>query len=224
MRNVIRGALAVVLAVGLYVAPAANAAAEKAVCHVCRLMKGEAEPEDAKVWRTYEGERYGFCSKKCASEFDADPAAYVPPSFPRPAPALSMPDLNGNPLTWEGLSGKVVLVDFWATWCVPCRKSMPELQALHDRYAARGFTVVGVSIDEPKSAEKVRKFVASKNITYPIAIDSPKASAWERYRVKAVPSAFLVDGVGRILAQWTGAAAHASELEERLQALLPRAD
>ena len=99
------------------------------------------------------------------------------------------------------MKGKVTLVDFWATWCAPCRKSMPELQSLHEKYRARGFSVVGVSIDEGKdAARKVKKFVDAKKITYPIVIDSEKSPTWERFRVKAVPAAFLVDQEGRIVA------------------------
>lgn len=94
---------------------------------------------------------------------------------------------------------------------------MPELQALHDRYRARGFTVLGVSIDEGGPA-KVKKFVRGK-YTYPIAMDSETAPAWEAYRVKAVPAAFLIDRDGRIVAQWTGRFA-AAELEQKLAALL----
>lgn len=96
---------------------------------------------------------------------------------------------------------------------------MPELQALHWKYAERGFTVVGVSIDEGP-ATKVKKFVASKRLTYPIAIDSAKNPAWDAFHVKAVPAAFLLDRQGRIVAQWTGAPANVKELEETLEALL----
>jgi thiol-disulfide isomerase/thioredoxin len=214
-----------VLLLGLGVANAPEAlSAEKAICLVCKVKGGEAEEEVVKAWVTHEGVRHGFCSKECAKEFEADPAAYLPPAFPRPAPELAVSDLSGKPLTWSAMKGRVVLVDFWATWCTPCRKSMPELQALHDKYADRGFSVVGVSIDDGKTAGKVKKFVASKKITYPIAIDSEKAGAWERFRVKAVPAAFLVDQEGRIVAQWTGIPADVGELEKKLGSLLARAD
>lgn len=205
--------------------PLAAHAVDKAVCLVCKVKEGASEEEEAKAWRTYEGVRYGFCSDKCAKEFDADPIAYVPPSLPRPAPELSLADLEGKPLTWDALKGKVILVDFWATWCVPCRKAMPELQALHDTYRSRGFSVVGISIDEGKdAARKVKKFVDAKKITYPVGIDREKSPAWERFRVKAVPAAFLVDQEGRIVAQWTGSAADVRELEEKLGALLAKVD
>ncbi|HKQ56928.1 MAG TPA: redoxin domain-containing protein [Candidatus Eisenbacteria bacterium] len=200
------------------------AAAEKALCLVCSVKEGASHEEEVKAWRTYEGTRYGFCSEKCASEFDADAAAYVPPVLPRPAPELSVADLAGKPVTWKSLEGRVVLVDFWATWCGPCRKSMPELQALHEKYSARGFTVLGVSIDEGNAAAKVKKFVAARKIRYPIAVDSEKTPTWERYRVKAVPAAFLVDQKGQVVAQWTGTSVDAADLEARLGALLKPTD
>ena len=206
-----------------FVGPSATAAVEKMLCLVCKVKEGSSEAEAVHAVRTHDGARYGFCSEKCAKEFDADPAAYVPPSFPRPAPELDVTDLKGKPVNWQSLRGTVVLVDFWATWCAPCRKSMPELQALHDKYARRGFTVLGVSIDEGGPG-KVKKLVASKKFTYPMALDSEKAPAWERFHVKAIPAAFLVDQQGRVIAQWTGAPANARELEEKLVSLLGGVD
>lgn len=90
---------------------------------------------------------------------------------------------------------------------------------MHEKYAGRGFSVVGISIDEGDPA-KVKKFVTSKKITYPIAVDSEKSPAWEAFRVKAVPAAYLLDRDGRIVAQWTGAPAKAKELEMKLEGLL----
>jgi thiol-disulfide isomerase/thioredoxin len=203
--------------------PAAAAEAKTAICLVCKVKHGEAAEEAVKAVRTHEGTEYGFCSEDCAKEFGADPAAYVPPRFPRAAPAFDLKALGGQPLSNESLKGKVVLLDFWATWCAPCRKSMPELQALHDAYAARGFTVVGVSIDAPdqkNTPAKVKKFVASKKIGYPIAIDAERNAAWEAFRVKAVPAAYLLDRDGQIVAQWTGAPTSAKELSELLDRLL----
>ena len=204
--------------IGFPVTPAAAAPA-MAHCLVCKVKHGEAEEEPVKAVRTHGGKEYGFCSEKCAQEFDADPAAYVPPTLPRLAPAFILKDLGGRTLSTESLKGQVVLVDFWATWCAPCRKSMPELQALHDKYKSRGFQVVGISIDEGDPG-KVKKYVASKKFTYPIAVDDEKTPAWEAYRVKAVPAAFLLDREGRIVEQWTGVPADSRALEQRLQQLL----
>ena len=199
------------------------AAAERAICIVCQVKHGEAEPEDVKATRTYEGVTYSFCSDRCAKEFDASPASFVPSSYPHPAPELTVTDLTGKPVEWETLRGKVVLLDFWATWCAPCRKSMPELQALHQRYAEQGFMVLGVSIDDAKSRKKVQSYVTSKKITYPIALDSEKSPTWERFKVKAVPAAFLVDAKGQVVARWNGIT-DAAEVERKVQELLPKMD
>jgi thiol-disulfide isomerase/thioredoxin len=172
-----------------------------------------------KAVRTYQGTEYGFCSDKCAKAFDADPAAYLPPEFPRPSPEFALTDLAGRAVSPAALKGNVVLLDFWATWCVPCRKVMPELQALHDKYATRGLSVVGISIDEGGPA-KVTKFVSSKKFTYRIAVDDGKTPAWDAFRVKAIPAAYLLDREGRIVAQWLGAPPDPKELERRVTELL----
>jgi len=128
------------------------------------------------------------------------------------APDFTTEDLAGKPVKLSDYKGKVVVLDFWATWCAPCRKSMPELQTLHERFAAQGLTVLGISIDE-KADAKVRRFVTAQRFTYPIAIDEAKDPAWQAYRVKSVPAAFLIDRAGRVVAQWIGGAPPREELE-----------
>jgi peroxiredoxin/YHS domain-containing protein len=198
---------------------AVHAGTAKGTCVVCQVMRGEAEPEPIKAVRTYEGTEYGLCSARCAKEFDADPAAFVPPVLPRPAPAFALQDFAGNAVSNPSLKGTVVLLDFWATWCAPCRKAMPELQALHDRYRERGFRVIGISIDEG-GRDKVAAFVSGRKITYPIALDAPSDPAWGAFRVKAVPASYLIDRGGRIVAQWTGAPPKAAELKRHIESLL----
>ncbi len=219
MRMLTIAALGLLLVPGAAGVAGAGDAAKTTLCTVCAVLNGESEPEPVRAVRVHAGVEYGFCSEKCAKTFMTDPAAFIPPEFPRPAPRFALKDLAGGPVSNESLAGRVVLLDFWATWCAPCRKSMPELQALHRKYAARGFAVVGISIDEG-SPRKVGKFVTDHRITYPIAVDSAKEPAWQAFRVKAVPAAFLLDREGRIVAQWTGVPADASELESKLESLL----
>ena len=219
MKRMLDVFLAAITVLSLATTVRASAAPTKAICLVCNVTHGEAEEEPVKAVRHYEGKDYGFCSEKCAKAFMADPAAFIPPVFPREAPAFAVTDLSGQSISNKSLKGKVVLLDFWATWCIPCRKSMPKLQAMHETYGDRGFSVVGVSIDEGGPA-KVKKLVASKKFTYPIAMDSEKSPAWDAFRVKAVPAAFLIDRKGRIVAQWTGAPASGKELETKLEELL----
>jgi thiol-disulfide isomerase/thioredoxin len=202
--------------------PKAAAAAKRALCLVCHVKEGATEEEVVKATRTHAGVEYGFCSERCAAEFEADPAAYVPAAYPAPAPPLPSRTLDGKPLAWEGYRDQLVLVDFWATWCAPCRKSMPELQTLHDRYRDRGFTVLGISIDEGGPG-KVKKYLAKSKLRYPMALDTEKDPTWEAFRVKAIPAAFLVDGRGSIVASWLGRV-DAAEIERALLEHLPRTD
>lgn len=210
------------MAASLFAPLVVAAAAREAICHVCRVREGTTHPEPVRATRTHEGVEYGFCAERCAREFAADPAAFLPPTFPRPAPAFAVRDLDGRPITLDSLRGRVVLLDFWATWCAPCLKSMPELEALHRRYSGRGLTVLGVSTDEG-GIDLVRKFARARKVTYPIALDDERDPAWAAYRVKAVPSAYLIDREGRIVAQWTGAAPAKKQLEALLAGLLAAA-
>src|SRR5215216_244606 len=92
--------LLVLVAAGLSAAPPA-----KGVCPVCKVVEGKAEPEPVKATSVYQGETYGFCSKKCKSAFDEDPVAYLPPVLPRPAPAFTVQTLDGKEVAGRGSTG-----------------------------------------------------------------------------------------------------------------------
>jgi YHS domain-containing protein len=102
----------------------ALAAPRKAPCAVCVVREG-AGPEPVKATATYEGKEYPFCSEKCRDEFLKNPKAFLQPQTPRPAPAFSLRDLSGKTVSLADLKGKVVLLDFWATFCGPCVAAMP---------------------------------------------------------------------------------------------------
>lgn len=187
---------------------AENARPKKAMCPVC-AVRGETEEEKVKAHREKDGKAYYFCSKGCAKEFDADPTAFVPPELPRPAPGIVVETLDGEAVDLSAFKGKVVVLDFWASWCKPCVEMMPSLQKIHDAYADRGVTVVGVSIDEGKDrVKKIRKFVEKVGVTYPIYSDARPTPAWHTFKVKAIPALFLIDREGRIVAQWLGTVDH----------------
>lgn len=177
---------------------------KKAVCVVCS-SGGEAHgAEKPAAGIRYKGAEYFFCNSSELAEFKKDPEAFLPPILPRPAPKLAANLLSGQPVALEDFRGKVVLIDFWATWCAPCVKSMPQLERLSRAYKDKGLVVLGVSIDEEPS--KVAPFVAKRNLTYPILLDNPKSPSWANFRVRSVPMLFLVSRDGQIIRQWSGEA------------------
>ena len=178
---------------------------ERAICQVCRVHEGETEPEPVVASVEHQGNTYGFCSLKCSDTFLADPESYLPPVFPRPAPAFVVRDLDGVEVSSDAFRGSTVLLDFWATWCQPCVDDLPKLTRLHERYDEDGLVVISLSIDEgDKAARKVRRMVQRRDARHPVLIDATDTPAWESYRVRVVPSQFLVDAEGRIVAQWSG--------------------
>jgi len=110
---------------------------------------------------------------------------------------FTLTDLQGK--TWHlgDLKGKVVLVNFWATWCPPCRKEMPDLQALYDKYKDQGFLVLSISDED---AAKVAAFIAQQKITYPVLLD-PGRKVNEECVVEGIPKSFVYDRDGKLVAQ-----------------------
>ncbi len=100
---------------------------------------------------------------------------------------------NGEPLSWSGLKGKVVLIDFWGTWCKPCRKAIPHLKDLADKHAADGLVVLG--IHTKTSEEDGPSFVREKDIAYPIAFDG-NDDVIDRFHVDSFPDFYLIDHQG----------------------------
>ncbi len=128
-----------------------------AVCVVCSTGGEGHGEEKAAAGVRYKGKAYYFCNAKEVAEFRKDPDAFVPAVLPRAASSLKATTLGGQSVSLEDYKGKVVLLDFWATWCAPCVKEMPALDKLYKKHAARGLTVLGVSIDEdPKKAVAFR--------------------------------------------------------------------
>ena len=137
-----------------------------------------------------------------------------------PAPDLAIQRL-GDPaksLTLASLKGSVVYVDFWASWCVPCRLSMPALDALYRRNRERGFAVVGVNKDV--SALDARRFLERVPVTFPLLADTQDAAA-RAFDVKAMPSGYLIDRKGIVRNVHRGFAAEtATALEREIENLL----
>lgn len=112
-----------------------------------------------------------------------------------PAPALSGESVNGKgKVSLDSLKGKVVLVDFWATWCEPCKKSFPKLEELRVKYGASGFEIVGVSEDD-EDGGAIKKFADTYGAKFPLLWDKDKSLAG-KYKPPNMPSSFLVDKNG----------------------------
>jgi thiol-disulfide isomerase/thioredoxin len=119
-----------------------------------------------------------------------------------PAPDWQLNDLNDKTVKFSDFRGKVVILDFWATWCVPCRVEIPNFVELQKQYGDKGLRVVGVSLDE-QGPEVVKKFVKQFGVTYPIVIGNQKVA--EAYGgIDAIPTTFVIDRQGRIVNQHMG--------------------
>ncbi|MBI3721129.1 MAG: TlpA family protein disulfide reductase, partial [Fimbriimonas ginsengisoli] len=110
---------------------------------------------------------------------------------------FTLTDLGGKKWTLSKLRGNVVVVNFWATWCPPCRKEMPDLEKLYHQFKPKGLVILSIS-DEPDA--KVRPFIAEHKYSYPILLD-PGRKVNERYRVAGIPKSFVYDRRGRMVAQ-----------------------
>ena len=135
------------------------------------------------------------------------------------APAFTLPGLQGE-VTLGSLRGKAVLVDFWASWCGPCRQSFPWMNDLQRKYGGKGLVIVAVNLD--KDRESASAFLAEVPASFTVAFD-PTGRTAEQYKVKAMPTTFLISPDGKLLATHTGFdARHAPEFEAQIAEALPR--
>jgi thiol-disulfide isomerase/thioredoxin len=134
----------------------------------------------------------------------------------RLAPDFSLTDVSRHKLTLSSYRGKVILLDFWATWCDPCREEIPRFVELQNKYRDRGLQIIGISMDD--TPEPVRDFYRQFKMNYPVALGNAKIG--ELYGgVLGLPIAFLIDREGRIYSKHIGAI-EISVLENEIKALL----
>ena len=115
----------------------------------------------------------------------------------RAAADFTLTDLQGKSWHLHDLNGKVVLVNFWATWCPPCRKEMPDLDALYNRFKDQGLVILAISDEE---SAKVTPFIAERKISYPILLD-PGRKVNDAFAVQGIPKTFVFNREGKLVAQ-----------------------
>jgi thiol-disulfide isomerase/thioredoxin len=120
------------------------------------------------------------------------------------APPLSLKDLSGESQRLESHRGRIVVLNFWATWCGPCVEEMPMLADIQKRYGDRGVIVIGVSLDEEDSVEKVPRFVQKRKINFPVWVGGTTEDL-ERFGLgEALPATAFIDAEGRIVGRVLG--------------------
>jgi cytochrome c biogenesis protein CcmG, thiol:disulfide interchange protein DsbE len=137
------------------------------------------------------------------------------------APAFSLPTAKGDAVALEKLRGKVVYVDFWASWCGPCRRSFPWMSEMQQKYGTRGLVVVAINVDKKRA--DADRFLAQTPAGFTVVYDEAGATP-STYGVKGMPSSYLIDAQGKVTFVERGFLdEHKAELEQRIAALVAAA-
>jgi cytochrome c biogenesis protein CcmG/thiol:disulfide interchange protein DsbE len=158
-----------------------------------------------------------------------DPQQALNPLLGKPAPEFSLEDLGGEKVSLSSYKGKAVLINFWATWCGPCKLETPWLVDLRNQYASQGFEIIGISTDDidrddskafDKEKKEIAGFVQQMHMPYPVLIEGDKLS--KPYGgLDAMPTSFYVDRAGTIVAAQMGISSK-DEMEANIQKALKR--
>ncbi|GAG07168.1 unnamed protein product, partial [marine sediment metagenome] len=140
-------------------------------------------------------------------EAEIKPAQPIADSTPsttggKPAPAFTLQDLNGKNVSLSDFRGKVVVLDFWATWCPPCVKEIPHFIELYEQYKDKGFEIVGISLDRA-GISVVKSFVQKYQIKYPIMMTDGRVDK-AFGGIPSIPTTFLIDSAGNISKKYVG--------------------
>jgi peroxiredoxin len=136
----------------------------------------------------------------------------------RPAPPFTLKDQAGKPVRLADHRGSVVLVNFWATWCKPCREELPRLEALYRRYRAEGFVILAVNLDTARNAGKARALRERLGLSFPVLYD-PNQAVPSLYELAKMPSSFLIDRRG--IVRYVHAGFEAKD-EAKIEAMVKR--
>ena len=135
-----------------------------------------------------------------------------------PAPPIKLVTTSGQPITLNNYKGYVLVMDFFATWCIPCKESIPHLNALKQKYGKQGLQVLGVSVDEGSDSE-VRSFIAERRISYPVAIADEDMQT--DYGLRSIPTVYVISKRGIVADKFQGYSDQtARAMEETIKRLL----
>jgi len=139
------------------------------------------------------------------------------------APLFSLPDMNGRKVDLVSFKGQVIVIEFWATWCAPCKEEIPLLNQIHKEYREKGVVIIGISLDR-KPPQEVRKFLDQLQVEYTNVMGDEET--FERYcqraklgPIRGIPATFVIDRNGQICKRYTGLK-EKSILEEAIQEVL----
>ena len=132
------------------------------------------------------------------------------------APAFSLPDLTGRSVSLASLKGHVVLLEFWATWCPPCREAAPGIEKIYTEYLGKGVMVLGISLDSD-DRDAVETYVREFGITYPVLMGTEEVA--QQYLVRTIPIFILVDKEGKVRQRYLGSG-NEDSIEEDIRSLL----
>ncbi len=140
------------------------------------------------------------------------------PSSNSAAPDFKLADLNGNTVVLSDLRGKPVLLNFWATWCPPCREEVPLIEEINREWTSKGLVVLTVSLDD--SADTVKDFVQNYGLTFTVLFDREQRVA-DTYGIQGIPTTLFIDKDGMIRARTVGAFANKAAIEASIKKIMP---
>lgn len=180
------------------------------------------EVEITGTTRTADGKQYlKVDDLKVVSEGPAATSAVPAPALGAQAPALALNDLSGQEQTLASYKGKIVVLNFWATWCIPCRKEMPAFVNLQNEYAAWGVQVVAASADTAETQGQVVKFVREKKLSFPVWMGATTDHMLAFGLGAELPGTVIIDRDGTIVARYKGIIKEA-DLKKEIDALLEK--
>ena len=172
---------------------------KEAECTVCTAKGAPMGLEKPVAGVLFKGKPFFFCNKQEIGEFKKNPDLFVPLELPMSLPALNLKDQGGKEWNSEAFKGKLILLDYWATWCKPCLALKPKIDKVRAEYQSKGFEVLSISIDEKRSV--LEQFLKRKPFDNPVAFDDKQT--WAKLKVITIPALFLVKD-GNIVAVLKG--------------------